>query len=233
MFGQRIQPTQYDLHFVLFGVPVRVHPVFWVTAAFIGWRPGQLDLVFINVMCIFVSVLVHEMGHALVTQRFGWRPEITLEFFGGYATTAGHGTWKNIAVLIAGPACGFLLMGLALIAMVYGFSEEAPPHPLIGQGLSFLFFINLAWSLVNLLPVFPLDGGQITRELLCWLFPRGFEYSMKLSIVFSGGIAAWAFYAHSQGCGLFGLDPFFLGILFGVLCYQSVQSLNRVRSGPW
>ena len=110
MFGQ-ISPTKYDLRFSLFGIPIRVHPIFWLTSALIAWDRdgGDLRKTLIRVLCIFVAILVHELGHALVTRRFGWNSEIVLYFFGGYATSKRHSTWKDIAVSAAGPGAGFLL----------------------------------------------------------------------------------------------------------------------------
>src|SRR5690554_5208641 len=118
MFGQT-RPTEFDLRFWLFGIPVRVHPIFWLTAAFIGWRGEMWDLTLVNMLCVFASILVHELGHALMTRYFGWQPEIVLEMFGGYATTTRHSTARDIAVLIAGPAAGFLLYGLIWVGNLY------------------------------------------------------------------------------------------------------------------
>ncbi|MBT4867846.1 MAG: Zn-dependent protease, partial [Planctomycetaceae bacterium] len=77
MFGS-FAPTPYDLRFELLGIPVRVHPIFWLSSGWLAWHRGRLDIVAVQVLCIFLAVLVHEMGHALVTRRFGWQPEIVL-----------------------------------------------------------------------------------------------------------------------------------------------------------
>ena len=69
MFGQ-IQPTPYDLRFEILGIPIRVHPIFWASSAWLAWVPGRMDIVLVQMLCIFVAILVHEMGHALMTRRF-------------------------------------------------------------------------------------------------------------------------------------------------------------------
>ena len=237
MIGQ-IPPTRYDLQFTVARIPVRVHPVFWLTSAFLAWVPGHLELVFVRILCIFVAVLVHELGHAVVTRSFGWFPEIVLYFFGGYATSRRYSTWKDIAVSIAGPGAGFALYFLIKTAGVALFKNVEIQNELIYvvlyDALRFSLFINFVWNVMNLVPVLPLDGGRISQEFLCWASPRkGMEISMKVSVAASGAVALWALYCLQQKQGLLGLDPMFLAIMFGYLCYQGVQQLQNYRRGPW
>ncbi len=205
------------------GIPVRVHPVFWLTAAIIAWT-SELDIVLVRVLCIFVSVLVHEMGHALTTRYFGSRPEIVLGFFGGYATVARFSTWRNIAVIAAGPAAGFLLFFL-----MWGIDYLDARQQFLGeniyvvQALYFLMIANLFWSVLNLIPVYPLDGGQISRELFCWISPhKGVSHSLMLSIIASGGVALLSY-------KFFGLQ--IMTIFFAILCVQSVQAYQYISRG--
>src|SRR5438067_1873655 len=102
MFGT-VAPTPYDLRFSIFGIPVRVHPLFWVVTLLFASQ-GQHDpkLMLIGVVCFFASILVHELGHALTAQYFGWPPHIVLYSCGGYASytpTWGHTTARNILIL--------------------------------------------------------------------------------------------------------------------------------------
>ncbi len=230
MFGA-VPETEFDLRFSAFGVPVRVHPVFWLTSAFLGWEGDRLDYTIINVLCIFVAILVHELGHALVTRRFGWHPEIVLYFFGGYATTSRHSTWRDIAVSAAGPAAGFLLFGVCFATEIVLYLQGITIHPLARQAILFSLFINFVWNVMNLVPVLPLDGGHISREFLCWLRPRGgMRLSLQISMVAAGAIALWALYSKANNQGVLGLDPLFLGLMFGYLSFQSYQSLQE---GYW
>ena len=232
MLGQ-VGPTPYDWNFHVLGIPVRVHPLFWVMALVFGLPreslPGPVVLATLAVLtgCLFVSILVHEMGHALVARHFGWAPEVTLYHLGGYAAfvpTRGYSASRSIAVSLAGPGAGFLLY-----LLVFGLATTLEQQGIRLNGyarlaVANLEWINLGWGLVNLLPVYPLDGGQVTRALLGAFRPRdGFDLSLKLSIFVSGAMALFFFQRHDQ----------FTGILFAVLCAQNVQMLQQVRSGPW
>ena len=80
-------PTQGDLHFRILGFPVRVHPFFWVSTLLLGMGGGEADpvetLIWIGV--VFISILVHELGHAVMQRRYGGRPWVTLYGLGGLA----------------------------------------------------------------------------------------------------------------------------------------------------
>ena len=219
----RIPETQFDLRFRVGPIPVRVHPIFWVTGIFIVWSPYQNDppMLLTAVLAVFLSVLVHELGHATMTRRFGWPSEIVLGAFGGYATTARTTTFRNLVVLFAGPCAGFLLAAVAFLCLI-GFEEMSQRAT---QTLSFLVFINVAWSLLNLVPVLPMDGGQIAREILVWVNPhRGEQRAMLLSAVV-GAVAAVA--------GHFLLGQTFLAILFGLFAYQNFSGWQMRRRGGW
>ncbi len=233
MLGQ-IPPTPYDLRFFVVGIPVRVHPIFWLTSAFLAWEPERMDLVVTRVLCIFVAILVHELGHAIVTRAFGWQPEIVLYFFGGYATTGRHSTWKNIAVSAAGPTAGLSLYILTKIVGIEAVKNGVIQSDVLIDAIGFSLFINQVWNFMNLVPVLPLDGGQISREFFCWLLPRGgMDLSLKLSVAASGGLTLWSLYCMSNEQSVLGLQPGFLAIMFGYLCYQGLQQLQSRRKGYW
>ncbi len=75
--------TPYDLRFRLLDIPVRVHPLFWVISAVMGWQDHNLPMVAFWVACVFFSVLVHEYGHGLMAMRFHTSPSILLYSMGG------------------------------------------------------------------------------------------------------------------------------------------------------
>ena len=65
MIGQAGE-TEFDLRFQILGIPVRVHPLFWLMAAFIVWESAEdPKLKVLGIMCVFISILVHELGHAV------------------------------------------------------------------------------------------------------------------------------------------------------------------------
>jgi hypothetical protein len=101
--------TPYDLNFSLLGIPVRVHPMFWLVALLLGFRgnPKPQELV-LWVAVVFVSILVHELGHALAARAHGWEPWITLHGFGGLASyrPTRQTPRSRILITLAGPAPG-------------------------------------------------------------------------------------------------------------------------------
>jgi stage IV sporulation protein FB len=232
MLGQ-VPRTAYDLDFAVFGIPVRVHPIFWLSAAFLGYVPRRLDLTVVGVLCIFFAILIHELGHAIVTRRFGWSPEIVLYFLGGYATTTRHSSWRSIAVSAAGPGAGLLLFAAAWWFDRQLFRDGVQPgQELLAHAVNISVFINLLWSIMNLMPVLPLDGGHICRDFCAWLSPRNGELTaLKISIATSGIIALYAAYCWRQRIGFFGLQASFVAIMFGYLCYQGYQSLQNSSRG--
>lgn len=219
-----IEPTPFDLQFSLGRIPVRVHPGFWIVGVLGGWHPDDLRLTFIWVMCLFVSILIHELGHALTAEAFGWPSEILLYHFGGLAFSQRyhhHTPWRSIAVSIAGPAAGFALFGLiyASIPVIHRLGWLADPY--VRDAVEKLSFINLSWGLVNLAPVLPLDGGQICRSFLEWTGLRSFEMlTLRVSLVV-GGLMAWYFLIRGDQ---------FAGILFLMLAIQNLSTLQQIRS---
>jgi Zn-dependent protease len=238
--------TPYDLNFRLLRFPVRVHPLFWLASLIMGWHAGYGTNVhrFLWVGCVFVSILVHELGHGLVARAFGARPEIVLHMLGGLCIYTGadrQSLGKRLAVLIAGPGAGFVLFALILLAGhvlagltlrddvgLMGLDDVARWDALLKMGrndnqvfiIEFLVFINLTWGLVNLLPVWPLDGGQMTEAVLTAVNPReGMRRALIVSIVVAAAIAAYSFLQREQ----------FRAIFFGLLAANSLMTLQTLR----
>src|SRR5262249_14738263 len=113
--------TQWDLQFRLLGVPVRVHPMFWFMALLLGQSTliDGIQYLLIWVACVFVSILIHEMGHVLAARAFDVWSAIVLCGFGGLAIGASRmrHRWQHILVCLAGPVAGFLLLGLLLLIL--------------------------------------------------------------------------------------------------------------------
>ncbi|NOZ40262.1 MAG: hypothetical protein GXP24_08560 [Planctomycetes bacterium] len=89
-------PTQADVHFRVLGIPVRVHPFFWIITLIIGMRGDSAPPaeVLSWIVAVFVSILIHELGHALVQRRFGGQPRIVLHGMGGLED------WQSVAIAI-------------------------------------------------------------------------------------------------------------------------------------
>ena len=245
--------SQADLVFSLFGIPIRVHPFFFLVVFLLGpWRSASGSPIIpmvIWIVAVFVSILWHELGHAFAMRAYGYQPWITLYGFGGLTSynphggrSRGSGTLPQILITLAGPGAGFLMAavlsaGLALAGFsVYvhvglPFGLLPVPAEIIGSEnltrfIQQLLFINVAWGVLNLLPVYPLDGGQVAREIFTAISPRqGIQQSLKLSI-FTG--AALAIFALTQ------LGSLFMAFLFGYLAYSSFTTLQAyTRQRPW
>ena len=245
LFFQEPAPTRYDLNFNLAGFPVRVHPLFWLVTLVFGAGTGSLPDLLVWVVAVFVSLLAHELGHALANRLFG-RPSHVVLYFGGGLTVPESVAWgyrqaeallganQEMIVSLAGPATNFLLTGLVLggvlasggsVGMTLLFGLLPFPLPGLPYGGAFalgvvwaFLWVNLFWGAVNLMPVYPLDGGQVARNL--WLKAdrwNGTRRSLWLSVV-AGALVALA--------GLVLMHSLYLALLFGVLAFESYQALR-------
>lgn len=244
-------PTRYDLRFSVAGIPVRVHPLFWVISFLFGFSANNLLYTFLWMLVVFVSILIHELGHAFAFRRYGLRSSIILHFAGGLTvpeSMSWGSTWANIAltprqeifISLAGPFAGFLFAALVIGGVVASGgtigldSRLGIPLPstamlpfggiLLSVFATMLLFVNIFWGLINLVPVYPLDGGNVSRYLLLQYDPRdGIRKSLWVSVI-AGGIMAVV--------GLVAFGSVYIALLFGLLAFQSYQSLqNRFGGG--
>jgi hypothetical protein len=243
------QRTQFDLSWRMFGIHVRVHPLFWLIACLLGapyLEAHNASLLLIWVACVFVSVLVHELGHVITGRIFGSQGHILLYSFGGLAigSTELRSRWQRIAVLFAGPGAGFLLYGLVLLAEVSLFPsvEGREPRFYVGMALRMLLTINLFWGLINLLPIYPLDGGQISMELFTAASARnGARLALSLSIAVAALFAINSLVAmySTGGAGLLPWPPpggWVTILLFGILAVENLMTLQQLSARqrrPW
>lgn len=236
--------SQYDLNFTIAGIPIRVHPLFWLLAALFGASANNLIYMVIWVMVVFISIVVHELGHALTMRYFGQPAYIVLYLAGGLAirdsmrwgsgrASVSLSRRQEILISLAGPAAGFLLAGLvlALVTAMGGSIFIVPllgilPFPLaqlpidgvvVNTIIRTLLWVNVFWGLINLMPVYPLDGGNVTRNVMIGIDPwEGVRKSLWISVI-AGAIVA--------GAGLILLNSIYMAFLFGFLAFQSYQSL--------
>ncbi len=193
------QPSEFDLRFSVIGIPVRVTPMFWLGSVILGW--GAMDLgppfLLMWVIVCLISILVHEMGHALVARWLGCHViETALYLMGGvavYHPGRNHTQGKSILISLAGPGAGFILyflMRYVIGGPVLRFSDDnldPKATELIDWGIGQWLYINLWWGLINLLPVLPLDGGHVCRGVCLSISPyRGEDVARKISVGVAG-----------------------------------------------
>lgn len=247
--------TAFDLRFSLFSIPVTVSPFFWVLSALLGFswlrtEPGGPANLIAWVLCVFVSILIHEFGHALTMRAFGHWPEVVLFHFGGYATFRGQETaGRDLLISAAGPAIQLVLFAAMTIGAGLWFGLGAnslllltPGHiltipgdvaatfvatgayekntPLYAITVS-LLEINLIWPLFNMLPVLPLDGGRMLSSTLELLRVRkAQEWALRVGVGIA--VVAAVFF-------LLIFHSIYLGMMFAFLAMSNYQSLHGER----
>ncbi len=229
--------SQGDLHFAVLGIPVRIHPFFWLIAALLGYGAthGEPRLMFFWVLAVMFSILVHELGHALVIRKYGWQPRITLYGMGGLASynATRIDPRTHIVISLAGPLAGFALAALIVsLAMATGHAVRflfgwpyivfwqigGFSNVLLDNFVDFLLFVNIWWGILNLLPIWPLDGGQIARDVFQVLNqPQALQSSLWLSLFTAAAVAVFAFAK---------LDDKYMALFFGYMAYQSYTQIQ-------
>lgn len=236
------------MRFTIFGVPVEIQPMFWLTGAFIGGAINartkeQILGVLVFMIIMAISILVHELGHALVGRRLGGGyATITLWGLGGLAFNQGGRFTRsgNFWRVAAGPGAGFALFLLVVLLLCLGLgpvnglnltsltlfgtvltpaSDELRTFVLEGgpkiRIINAFLWINFWWGILNLLPVLPLDGGRIAE---LFVKPQKLVYQIGLVT----GIAMAAF-------GLMFLGSTLTAMMFGYLAYQNYQMMQSDR----
>ena len=259
--------SSYDLRFDFMGIPVRIAWTFWLAALVFGYTgarnidylfidssPGMFPWLLLWVIVMFVSILVHELGHAFAFRHCGINASVVLYHFGGLAIPLSSrgpgisamrlGRYENIYIAAAGPGAQLILAvitlavlhlsGYSLREINFGYAvgpEFLSAIPGINQGdaierpgvfalADFMLFVNIWWPLLNLIPVWPLDGGRIAREVI--VIGGGTTYlATQVSMVVAGIVAVL----------MFNWGQPFAGFLFVSLAIGSYQLLNTF--GHW
>ncbi len=251
--------SPYDLQFSILGFPIRISWTFWLMTIVLGYHlaqgidmrfgaasPGVLPLLLIWAGCLVVSIVVHELGHAVAFGRCGIASTIVLYHFGGLAIPIGSSRVgrsigrldhrEELVIAAAGPALqigsallltlGVWWAGLRVAAfdmMPGDFSRWVDPYQ--GQpiesavtfaAVNFYVWPSVMWGLLNLIPVLPLDGGRIAKALIA-MFGGDLSQALWMSVIVA---ALMAYVGFTSG-------QMFIGIFFAWMAidnYQSIQS---------
>ena len=168
----------------VFGIKIKVH---WTFIFLIIWiifselkRGGNTDSILFNialVLAVFACVVMHELGHALTAKYFGIETKkITLLPIGGMASLERipESPKQELLVTLAGPLVNIIIALLLYFIipvqelMHLNFTEtfETLSSFSIQNFLFYLYIINIALVVFNIIPAFPMDGGRILRALL-------------------------------------------------------------------
>ena len=179
----------------IFGIPVKIDPSFLLICALLAYSRLSQPIFLIEWLAvILVSILVHELGHALVIRSFGLSPQIMLYSMGGLTSwmdEKGISPAKHIAISLAGPFAGFLLYGVVILSNA-ALPDLFADH-LGRQTYHDLQFVNLWWGVFNLLPILPLDGGNVAYSIEHWATKkhRGI-ITRVISLLVAVGVGLWA-----------------------------------------
>jgi Zn-dependent protease len=210
------------LRFRFLGFPVFIEPWFWLLAAFVsgavspaGASSSGIILVLVKVVFVFISILAHELGHALANRYFNREAEIELNGMGGICFSRGAtlSRPKSIVVSAAGPAVSLGLAILFWALINYAPLQLSNISPYLLAGAVFACFANIFWTLFNLLPVLPMDGGQIFRDVMG---PRHFR-----TVEIIGGVVAI----------LVAVLAFSFGIILGAI-FLAFLAFSNFRGTP-
>ena len=206
------------------------------------------------VIAVLLSIVVHEFGHAIVQRRYGGHPRIILYGLGGLAVCGDcdRSSKAQIQISLAGPMAGFILAAaILLLARLLGHQgglsladpneiNELGLYPLQILGVTFfwklfespfinmlifnMLWVNVLWGFVNLLPIYPLDGGQVSRELCMLSHPqKGIILSLQISMLCAGAMVF---------IGL-GWGSIFVALFFGYLAYSSYRNMEAYKASLW
>ena len=259
--------SPYDLNFQLLGFPVRISWTFWLGAVIIGHSfavgidsilqasggsPGVVPLLILWTCCLFVSVLIHELGHAYAFRQYGIYASVVLYHFGGLAIPIGSSMpgrsisrlppKQDLWITLAGPLAQ-LASAAIVIAVVqlsghrsadaflfmpaglHRIAEYLPGDPISNPGLYALVIFYIFPSILwALLNLMPVLplDGGRIARSLILMFGGTTVHALWLSVITAGALA---FYAFTNDQGIMGI--FFA--MFGVSSFQQLQQAGGGR----
>ena len=222
MFGNRFRL------FRVFGIEIRADLSWFVVVALFTWSlarqvfpagqlaPGLTEPTYwamgiVGAALLFASIVLHELGHALVARRHGLSIRgITLFIFGGVAemTDEPPTAKAEFLVAVAGPAVSVVLGVVFLVGGTVG-TLAGWPAPLVAVAVV-VGWMNLALVLFNMVPAFPLDGGRVLRSML-WQWRGDLRWATRVTSAIGSAL----------GLGLIGL-----GVLMAI-------GANNLIGGVW
>jgi Zn-dependent protease len=249
--------TPFDLRFRLLGTSIRVPLLFWIFGALFGYfymryreqvRGEDLGWSFVALWIgwLFVSSLAHDLGHIVVARLAGRRGQIVLGGQPSWDAPASR-RWQRIAIAAAGPCAGFLFYGLAKlikekVVPLFGvkfFVQQPVLTMMINESMDMLVFISLFWNLLNLLPIWTLDGGEISLEVFSGLSrANGYRFAFGLSSLLAAAACAYSVmvafrpglpYLEVIHAGLKGFHPGLMAFFTGLMAIQSISALVKAE----
>ena len=215
------------MEFRMMGFPVSIQGSFLLTIAFLGYISfgEQFDRIIAFTAIAVVAVLIHEFGHAFAARSQGTvgTPAISLAGMAGltrYRLEKVPSRAQSIFISFAGPLTGFVLGAIILAVRMSGVIEE---DALIRDLFVIGLFTTFGWSVFNLVPIVPLDGGHIMTDLLpgdpLERRKRAAYVSIAIAIILAPVL--W-----------FSFQLLFAPIILASMAFQNYSSLKNLNAVP-
>jgi len=222
--------------FRLLGIDVYLHWAWFLAFLYFTSRPNDFSnygWAALEILALFLIVLTHEFGHALACRSVGGQANlIVLWPLGGVAYVnppqrPGAQLWSIVAGPLVNVILAPVLIMVVILARNLGWAERFPDAFML---LANIRNINIIILLFNILPIFPLDGGQILRSLLWFLFGRANSLMAASYIGFVGvvGLAGLAIWAQSVWLGI-------MAVFIAMNCWgglKQARALAKVAKIP-
>jgi len=213
-----------SLKFRLAGFPVQIAPGALLLAGILfllglswGW---SFPYIFATIGVAVFSILFHEFGHAILARSFGLEPiSITLHGLGGLTRHAASGSaGKELAIVLAGPGFGLILAAVGLVLSVL------PLPGAIHSVAILIVYLNVLWSVFNLIPIFPMDGGQALAQFLQLFIAPAVAWPITWGVGLAGAVAL--------GIAALVASQIFILFFAGMFAWRNLELLRawRVRN---
>lgn len=211
-----------------FDIPIKIHWTFSLLILFLGITLWSDQVNFTRglwfagyVACLFICVVFHEYGHALMAKQYGIRTkDIIISPIGGVARLEKlpESPKHEMIVAIAGPLVNVVIAIISFaLVLIFGYAKIGIPEDPFTEAMNWQHFImnvaiiNMVLFWFNLIPAFPMDGGRILRSALSmkWGKVKATQYASVIGRILSLGFVAAAFFGNYYTLGLIGIFIFF------------------------
>jgi Zn-dependent protease len=210
--------------FWLLGFPITVKNAFWLVTLMLAYRRLEQPATFVEwVVVVTIAILIHELGHAVAGRAFGLTPVIVLHGMGGltqFVRGSARLGWKEeVAMSAAGPGAG---IATGILMWIGARQIGAGTPMLMRYAISDFIWVSIVWGCFNLLPLLPMDGGNVMAAVLRRL-GRDWRVAYQVSVATAVllGMAALA------------LGETWLAILAALFGMQNWQRLKGVAIRFW
>jgi stage IV sporulation protein FB len=212
--------------FVILGIPVYVELWHVLTLLMVFQGSFQTDLGWMfgvgMLLAGSLSVFLHEMGHALTSRSFGLRPTIVLAGFGGFTqnTDPPRRPRDEFLLIAAGPSVNFAIAAV-LWALSTIFLDDG--NVFLARLALQVRYVNIFWGIYNLLPIMPMDGGQLMRVVLRKVMKKGLSADRWTYRIGLGLAGAFTLYAISPPTNIW------MALILGMAAFQNYRMLQGVN----